>query len=51
MGIDLTCLFKSGLSYETNKDSVIKSLNRYDSTSKLKKFRITPRDLKTSSDL
>ena len=42
MGIDLTCLFKSGLSYETNKDSVIKSLNRYDSYVKIEKVSNNP---------
>ena len=36
-GIDFTCLLKSDLSLETNKDSLIKSLNGFDSYIKIEK--------------
>ena len=38
--------FESGLSLETNKDSLIKTLRDLTHTSKLKNLQTNPRDLK-----
>ena len=46
-GIDFTCLFKSDLSLKTNKDSLMKNLNRFDSYIKTEKSSSEPARIKS----